>query len=171
MRGYLTSFALPVIVAALYILRIFEFREWEVWQNFALAPLKYEATCFDFTLLFTGIVHCFLFYYLPLVLSILQGTFPEKLSPAANSIVCTANTALLREIFNQTYTSERPIPFPPRRCRSAESRCEQCLRQQRCDMTGTIFTILLLSLFKFVWTTPPSALEYQKLQQQSWNDR
>ena len=65
-----------------------------------------------------------------------QGTFPDPLMPAANSIVCTKNTALLRDIFNQTYAPERPINFPPRRCRNALTRCKQCLNQLRCAMIG-----------------------------------
>ena len=67
-----------------------------------------------------------------------QGTFPEPLVPAANSYVCTQNTQLLGEIFNQTYTPERGISFPPRRCRSASSRCDQCLTQTRCNTPGTV---------------------------------
>ncbi len=65
-----------------------------------------------------------------------QGTFPDPLIPAANSIVCTKNTALLREIFNQSYSEEKPIPFPSKRCRPAISRCNQCLNQLRCKMIG-----------------------------------
>ncbi len=76
------------------------------------------------------------------VLCCLQGTFPEPLQPATNSIVCTKNTALLREIFNQTYTSEKPIKFPSRKCRPSISRCHQCLNQLRCKMIGMCQNIL-----------------------------
>ena len=65
-----------------------------------------------------------------------QGTFPEGLRPAANSIVCTDNSALLSKIFNQTSAVERPIRFPPQVCRTAQSRCDQCLNQARCHALG-----------------------------------
>jgi len=62
-----------------------------------------------------------------------KGTFPDNLDAAANSVVCTKNTELLRKIFNQSYSIERPISFPPPRCRTAKSRCDQCLKQLRCQ--------------------------------------
>lgn len=65
-----------------------------------------------------------------------QGTFPEPLKQVENSIVCTDGSGLLRDIFNQSYTPERPIPFPSRKCRAAKSRCDQCLNQQWCLAQG-----------------------------------
>ena len=65
-----------------------------------------------------------------------QGTFPEPLEPAANSIVCTDNTAMLRDVFNQTYGTEHDIRFPAKKCRTAASRCQQCVRQSRCTRNG-----------------------------------
>ena len=73
-----------------------------------------------------------------------QGTFPEPLQPAANSIVCTDSSDLLRDIFNQSFGIERPIRFPPRRCRTAASRCEQCLSQPRCLALGMFTTAIPL---------------------------
>ncbi len=81
-----------------------------------------------------------------IVSPLLQGTFPDPLMPAANSIVCTKNTALLRDIFNQTYAPERPINFPPRRCRNALTRCKGCLNQLRCAMIGKPWYVLNLGL-------------------------
>ncbi len=89
---------------------------------------------------------CTIFSFLPLkflptvtylfVSLCLQGTFPVPMNREQNSIVCTENTALLREIFNQNYTMEHPISFPSKRCRMAHSRCEQCLDQSRCKRQG-----------------------------------
>jgi len=64
----------------------------------------------------------------------LQGTFPEPLQPAANSVVCTSagDSSLLRAVFNETPHVEHPISFPPSRCRTAISRCQQCLTQAHC---------------------------------------
>ena len=63
-----------------------------------------------------------------------QGTFPEPLQPAANSVVCTSadDTSLLRAVFNKTAHVEHPISFPPSRCRTAISRCQQCLAKAHC---------------------------------------
>ena len=63
-----------------------------------------------------------------------QGTFPNALESMFNSIVCTENSVMLKELFNQTYTTERAIPFPPRRCKVAKSRCDQCLDQPGCKV-------------------------------------
>lgn len=68
--------------------------------------------------------------------SVLQGTFPELLRSAANSVVCTQRTDLLERLFNQTYSPEKAIRFPTSNCRSAISRCEQCLNQLRCVVLG-----------------------------------
>ena len=64
----------------------------------------------------------------------LQGTFPEPLQPAANSVLCTTtdDSSLLRAVFNKTAHFEHPISFPPSRCRTAISRCQQCLAQAHC---------------------------------------
>ena len=65
-----------------------------------------------------------------------QGTFPEPLEPAANSFVCTDNTAMLQEIFNQTFGDEYDMRFPVKKCRTAKSRCDQCVQQSRCASTS-----------------------------------
>ena len=66
----------------------------------------------------------------------LQGTFPEPMSEAGNSIVCTRDTELLTTIFNKTASPVRPISFPPRKCSRAQSRCDQCINQEQCQLLG-----------------------------------
>ena len=66
----------------------------------------------------------------------LQGTFPETLKPAANSVVCTRDTALLTEIFNKTASPVRPIRFPSKKCKNAQARCDQCINKQQCQLLG-----------------------------------
>jgi len=79
-----------------------------------------------------------------------QGTFPEALEPAANSIVCTDNTALLRDVFNQSFGDEQYIRFPARKCRTAASRCNQCVQQSRCTRNGETCTAVT-SLQDLLW--------------------
>jgi len=71
-----------------------------------------------------------------------QGTFPEPLQPAANSVVCTSagDTSLLRAVFNKTSHDEHPISFPPSRCRTAISRCQQCIAKAHCRHQRGLFT-------------------------------
>jgi len=66
----------------------------------------------------------------------LQGTFPDPMRPAANSIVCTEETDMLRQLFNESHSPVRSIKFPAKKCQTAISRCEQCLTQLRCASSG-----------------------------------
>ena len=66
-----------------------------------------------------------------------QGSYPDELKSAANSIVCTNGGFLLSELFNVTPSVERPVSFPPKHCNTAVSRCDQCLEQDSCgSVTG-----------------------------------
>jgi hypothetical protein len=64
-----------------------------------------------------------------------QGSYPDELKSAANSIVCTSGGLLLRELFNMTPGIERPVSFPSKHCNAATARCDQCLEHDSC---GTI---------------------------------
>jgi len=67
---------------------------------------------------------------------ILQGSYPEDLAPASNSIVCTESAELMTDLFNVTPSIVRPISFPSKECRTAMSRCENCLEQEYCLAAG-----------------------------------
>ena len=70
----------------------------------------------------------------------IQGTFPQAMLPHPNSIICTELSQQLTDLFNYSFAPERPIQFPSRRCKNAQSRCEQCLGQTRCNVAGTYRT-------------------------------
>jgi hypothetical protein len=61
-----------------------------------------------------------------------QGSYPDELKSAANSIVCTTGGFLLRELFNVTPGIERPVSFPSKHCNAATARCDQCLEHDSC---------------------------------------
>ena len=63
---------------------------------------------------------------------LVQGSYPDSLLPAANSIVCTGGGALLTQLFNVTPSLERAISVPPRHCRTAADLCHHCLELNDC---------------------------------------
>jgi len=65
---------------------------------------------------------------------------------AVNSIVCTTSNNLLMEMFNVTPSTERQVTFPPRQCRAAAARCDLCLEQDECLLTGKSLFVFLEDL-------------------------
>ena len=62
-----------------------------------------------------------------------QGSFPEHLKTASNSIVCTESDELLREVFNLSPAPVYPVSLPfSDSCSSARSQCDACLYSQSC---------------------------------------
>jgi len=97
-----------------------------------------------------------------------QGSFPETLESAVNSVVCTddGSSSLLVDLFHMTPKPVQPIRFPPDQCRSAARRCDQCLAQPRCRFTG-ISHIISISISSSIIITP-TVLWYHKSNWRKW---
>jgi len=73
------------------------------------------------------------------ILLLFQGSYPEPLLSADNSVVCTdASKSMLTKLFNITPSIVRPISFPSETCKTARNRCDQCLANGRCIFSGNI---------------------------------
>ena len=76
----------------------------------------------------------------------IQGSYPDVMKSAVNSVVCTAGNNLLMEMFNVTPSTERPVSFPPRQCKTAAARCDICLERDECLLTGEVLFVFLISI-------------------------
>jgi len=76
------------------------------------------------------------------MVDLLQGSYPDAMKSAVNSIVCTESNNLLMEMFNVTPATERPVSFPPRACKTASALCDRCLERDDCLLTGQRRSIL-----------------------------
>lgn len=66
----------------------------------------------------------------------LKGSYPEVLEQATNSIACTEDHNMLRQLFNIVPSEVRVVTSPPKSCRQAESNCEYCMEQETQNSEG-----------------------------------
>jgi len=70
----------------------------------------------------------------------LQTKHPGLLNAASNSIVCTDDNSLLRDVFNVSALGVRAISFPSKKYKALSARCDLCLQDDQCQVAGKMKT-------------------------------